>query len=254
MIVMKDFKKIADEAMSEIYVTEGMKDKVIAKSKGRSRIPAGRLIALAACGVLILGGLELTGALKLKNLQESQPNQQMNIFSATNTAAPGVASTEGPKDTGGAEKAGAGNGQAAAAEWKPANLDEAGASFGPDFLVPAYIPDDYKPGQINASGADTKNAVKVVISYSSGKHTFTINEQKESGEANDPELFKDYHKVKVGGSDGYVKTAATGGSSASGTANTEVHWFKNDTHYSVTGELTQEDALMTAELMLPLSK
>ncbi len=254
MIVMKDFKKMADEAMSEIYVTEEMKAKVIAKSKGRSRIPAGRLIALAACGVLILGGLELTGALKLKNLHESQPNQEMNIFSATNTAAPGVASTEGPKDAGEAGKAGAGNGQAAAAEWKPANLGEAGASFGPDFLMPAYIPDDYRLEQINASGEDVKNAVKIVISYSSGKRSFIITEQKEGGEANDPKLFKDYNKVKIGGSDGYVKTAAIGGSSAPGTADTEVHWFKNDIHYSVTGELTREDALMTAELMLPLSK
>lgn len=253
MIVMKDFKKIADEAMSEIYVTEEMKSKVIAKSKGRSRISAGRLIALAACGILILGGLELTGALKLKSLQESQRNQEMNIFSATNTA-PGVASTVGPNDIGGAGKAGAGNGQSATAEWKPANLDEAGASFGPDFLVPAYIPDDYGLGQINALGADVKNAVEIIISYNSGKRSFMITEQKESGGTNDPKLFKDYHKVKIGGSDGYVKTSATGGSSAPGTADTEVHWFKNDIHYSVTGELTQEDALMTAELMLPLSK
>jgi hypothetical protein len=252
MIGMKDFKKIADEAMSEIYVTEEMKDKVIAKCKNKSRIPARRLIALAACGVLILGALEFSGGQRLKNLLESQPNQQMNIFSATNTAAPGVASAQGPKDNGGAEKSGIGKG--ATAEWKPANLEEAGAGFGPEFLAPAYTPDDYKLGQINASGADTKNAVKVVITYSSGNRFFTITEQKESGVANSPELFKDYRKVKIGGSDGYIKTAAPGESSDSGTANTEIHWFKNDIHYSVTGELTQEDALMTAELMLPLSK
>ncbi len=253
MIGMKDFKKIADEAMSEIYVTEEMKDKVIAKCKNKSRIPARRLIALAACGVLILGALEFSGGQRLKNLLESQPNQQMNIFSATNTA-PGVASAQGPKDNDGAEKSGIGNGQGPAAEWKPANLEEAGAGFGPEFLVPAYTPDDYKLEQINASGSDTKNAVKVVIAYISGSRSFAITEQKESGVANNPELFKDYRKVKIGGSDGYIKTAAPGEGSDSGTANTEIHWFKNDIHYSVTGELTQEDALMTAELMLPLSK
>jgi hypothetical protein len=240
-----------DKETRTVYVTEEMKDKVIAQCKNRSRIPARRLIAFAACGVIILGALGLSEGPRLKNLLESQPNQQMNIFSAT-TATPGVASAQAPKDNGGAEKSG--TGQGATVEWKPANLEEAGAGFGLEFLAPAYTPDDYKLGQINASGADTKNAVKVVITYSSGNRSFTITEQKESGVANTPELFKDYRKVKIGGSDGYIKTAAPGESSDSGTANTEIHWFKNDIHYSVTGELTQEDALMTAELMLPLSK
>lgn len=244
---MKDFKKLADDAMSEIFVTEEMKDRVIDAGRRKSRSPAGRLVALAACAAVIFGVLNLTGVLNFQSGMQGQPDQQMNIFSATNTASPGIASLPGPFDTGAA------NSPKSAAEWNPATLEEAGASFGPAFLIPSYIPDSFELGQILASGRDAENAANISIIYSSGGRSFTITEQKENGGIN-TDIFKGYRKVKIGGSDGYIETAGADGNSSSGTGTTEVHWFSNNVHYSVTGHLTQEDALMTAELMLPLAQ
>ncbi|HEX2947549.1 MAG TPA: DUF4367 domain-containing protein [Clostridia bacterium] len=248
---MKDFRRLADEAMSDIFATEEMKNKVISRSKGRSRLPAGRLVGLAACGVLILGVLDLSGALRLQNQQGDQ-RSQMNIFSAANTAAPNVESHSGPSDTVRAEHSGSGveNQPGTAAEWRPADFAEAGASFGPEFLIPAYMPKGYKLGQITAFGTDTKAAEKIIMTYNAGKQTFIITEQKEDGNKDVQGLFKDYQKVKIGGSDGYVKTAADE-NTGSDSAVMEVHWFKSNVHYSITGDLTREDALMTAQLMLP---
>ena len=251
---IKDFKRIADVAMSEIYVTEEMKDRVINRSRRKSRIPVGRLAALAACAVVVLGVLNLTGVLKIQNGQEDQQNQ-INIFSATNTSDLGIASLPGPSDAGAAEQSGTGseNNPGTSVGWNPATLEEAGASFGHGFLIPAYTPEGFKLNQISASGKDTQNAVNIVITYNSAEESFTITERKESGAIN-PQLFKGYRKVKIGGSDGYIKTAGADGTSSAGADTTEVHWSDNNFGYSVTGNVTQEDALMIAEMMLPLSQ
>lgn len=250
-----DFKKKADEVMSDIYMTEEMKERVIERGRRKKRVLIGRIAALAACAVLILGALILTGILKLQSGQEGQPDRQMNIFSATNTANPGIESLPGQSVNSTAEQSGTGTAKNTdiASKWNPSSLEEAGADFGPGFLAPLYTPEGFKLEQITASGTDTRDADNIILTYSSGKRSFSITEQKKSGSF-DPDVFKGYSKVKISGSDGYIKTGGVDEKSSTGKDFTEIYWFNKNIGYSVTGDLTQEDALVTAEMMLPLSK
>lgn len=245
MSSMKDFKKIADDVMYDINVSDSLKEKVLQHCTGRYRIPVGRLLATAACGVLILGILNLSGLLKIKTQPGEQGSHGPEIFSATS------GQTEIMPEQSDVNIL---NEPGTDTDWLFNTVEEAAESFGSAFLVPSFIPEGFTQGTIYASGMDSFEAEKVVLCYAAGDRSFMIIEQKSSEKGE----FLNFKTVNINGTEGYLKPETRdsvglpkNGRKEAGTeiTDTELHWFKDDVHYSVSGLITQEDAIKVARSM-----
>lgn len=274
---IRDFKNIADEVMRDINVTEPMKDEVLKRcaSKRRTHIPGLRLAAVAACGVLVVGILHLSGTLmpgarvpgiQQPNIQQQQPDvRQPGIYSVPDDPSgsmpgqPEVKIFSQPTDPG---------------EWSPGSLEEARSSFGEGFLAPTYIPEGFESADISALGPDTGNADRVILNYNhADERFFVILEEKSTN----PEEFPGFETVDINGITGYMKSSKQdsagdgaissnprredAGGREAGVANAaaspnnvvdtvDVRWFKDGVQYSVSGMLTQEEAVKIARSMV----
>ncbi len=221
-----DFKKLADEAMCDIYVTQAMMDEVIRRGSERKRrtgMPLFRLAAVAACGVLIFGILHFTGILKPDGINVPQ-DVQPGIFSANQpeSAEPNDSMLNGPRIR----------------QWQPGSPEEAGRSFGEGFLIPSYIPEGFEPAGIYASVTGEGNADSVILSYIAGDRSFMIMEQKAAEEWK----FPGFEAIDINGAEGFVNSQEQ---------YTEVYWFTGGVQYSVSGVVDREEAIMTARSMEP---
>jgi hypothetical protein len=97
-------------------------------------------------------------------------------------------------------------------------------------------------------------AEKVVLSYAAGERSFIIIEQKSS----EKEGFLNFETIDINGMEGYLKPEIGdsdglpengGKETRTEIADTELHWFKDDVHYSISGMITQEDAIKVARSM-----
>ncbi len=232
---IKDFKKIADESMFDINVTEEMKNKVLEKcnEKQRTRMPVLKLAAVAACGVVVVGVLHFTGALKPVPPDGYQnrtyENQQRGIFSAPNDqeAVPGQSDISIMNEP------------FAAREWQPDSLEEAERSFGEGFLIPYYIPEGYKQIGIYASGTES-GTVKIIINYSADEQFFAIVEQKTE-EVRESSGFE---AVDINGTEGYVMS-----DNAGTITYTQLYWSDDGVMYTISGAMTKEEAVRIARSM-----
>ncbi len=235
---IRDFRKIADEEMCDINVTEEMKNAVIDRCIKRwyTRMPVLRLAAVAACGVFIFSVLHFTGVLKpnLPDLPDyqvkSHENQQPGIFAVPDgeESLPGDSGISIMNEP--------------FAEWQPDSLEEAGRSFGEGFLAPTHIPEGYKLIGIYASGTEQGRADNIVINYNAGELTFVIIEQKteEAGE------YAGFETVDINGNSGYIIS-----NNAGTVAFTQLYWADDGVMYTISGAMTKEDALETARSMKP---
>ncbi len=231
MSEIRDFRKIADEAMCDINVTQAMKDEVIRRSKGRKRytgMPLLRLAAAAACGVLIFGIMHFTGTMKPNEINIQQDDQPQ-IFSADSNQ-PGP--TE-PNDSMLMEPR--------IQQWQPGSLDEADRSFGEGFLIPSYIPEGFEPVNIYASETAEGKTDSVVLNYIDADRSFLITEQRSQ----EALKFPGFEVIDINGSVGYVNSQEQ---------YTEVYWFKEGVQYSVSGMLHREEAVRTAKSMEPAAE
>lgn len=237
---IRDFRNIADEVMCDINVTDEMKNEVLnrCREKRKAHIPALKLAAVAACGVLVIGVLHFTGALKpiLPDDQDKiSENEQPGIFSAQDNQekAPGQSDISIMNEP------------FAAGEWQPDSLEEAGRSFGEGFLTPSHIPEGYRQIGIYASGPDSGRADKIIINYSADERFFAIIQQKteESGE------FSDFEAVDINGSNGYIMSDNAGTVSY-----TQLYWSDDGIMYTISGALAKEEALRTARSMKPAAQ
>lgn len=235
---IRDFRKIADEAMWNINVTDEMKNEVLRKcgQKQHVRMPALRIAAAAACGVIVAGMLYLAGILKqiLPDHPGNAPeSQQPGIFSAADNAADNQ--EVDPADHG------MGIMSEQVKQWQPASLEEAGKNFGEGFLIPSGIPDEYGQADIYASGNEIGQADRVVISYSTEEHLFEIIEEK----TNDTVEFADFEEVDINGVKGYLMSEDMG----TETYYTQLCWTDNGIMYTIVGSLTRQEAIEIARAM-----
>lgn len=242
---MKSFKNMADEVMQDINVSDSLKEKVLQRCTRRQRVPVVRLLATAACGVLILGILNFSGVLKIKTQPGGLDSQGPNIFSATSGQTeimPGQSDVNIQNEPGTIK------------DWLFNTMEEAAKNFGSAFLVPSFIPEGFTQGTIYASGTDSMKAEKVILGYAAGERSFMIIEQKSS----EKEGFLNFKTIDINGTEGYLKPETRdsdglpeNGGKEAGTeiTDTELHWFKDGVHYSVSGMITQEDAVKVARSM-----
>lgn len=230
---MRDFKNIADDIMKDIKVDEDLKKKTLEKSLKKNNMPISKVLIPAACFLLIIGTVNITHILPLKNPKIQTEYSDTNIISS-------VGETESaPEDS---------NINILNAEeksWAIDTFDDAKRNFGNAFLVPTYIPEDYDIEEITASGLEEGNASKIIINYFLESKSFLIIQEKIQIEN---ELVN-YEKVDINGTIGLLKENILISNKYENTINTELYWSRDGIHYSITGLITQEDAIKIARSM-----
>ena len=124
--------------------------------------------------------------------------------------------------------------------------DEAKKQFGEFLLVPSYIPDEFILDKIYASGKQeeeqNRTATSIVLTFISDEKSFLINQEKSSFQ----DEFIGYKTVDINGVNGYLIRGASDIDESLDGVITELHWFLNDVHYSVSGQITENEAIQVA--------
>lgn len=231
---MMDFKNIADDIMKDVKVDEELKTKTLQKCLNKNYRSINKVLIAAACFLLIIGIVKISHILPLKNQENQDETSENNIMMSID----GIEST--PENSGNnilnveEEKS-----------WVIDTLDNAKREFGNYFLIPMYIPQDYKLQEINVWGLEQGKATKIILSYSSGEKSFMIIQ--ENGEMENQ--FIDYEQVDINGAKGLVRINISTGIENEDIMKTELHWFKDDVHYLIEGLITKEDAIEIARYM-----
>ncbi len=237
---LEDFKSIADEIMSDINVGEDLKRRTLAQCKKKNYAFAGRVLIPAACLLLTLGFLNLSGILPIKSPVKQEENTEINLLAdntqdtakVTETAPESAASSivqDSPQEN----------------TWRLNTMEEAGEIFGSAFLTPDYLPEKYQLDGIQAFGADRSSADKIILSYQSGEQSIYITEEKSASQ----EGVSGYEAISMDGFTGYIKELQPGDEAGTGDQYIELHWYKEEIHYSISGQLTREEAVKVAKAM-----
>lgn len=230
---MRDFKNIADDIMKDIKVDEDLKKKTLEKSLKKNNMPISKVLIPAACFLLIIGTVNIAHILPLKNPKIQTEYSDTNIISS-------VGETESASEDSNINIL-----NAEEKSWAIDTFDDAKRNFGNAFLVPTYIPEDYDIEEITASGLEEGNASKIIINYFLESKSFLIIQEKIQIEN---ELVN-YGKVDINGTIGLLKENILISNKYENTINTELYWSKDGINYSITGLITQEDAIKIARSM-----
>ena len=233
---LKDFKEIADEIMSDISVGDELKRKTLMQCTKRKHFPVGRVLIPAACMLFVIGLLNFSGILPLQRQINKEDNSKINILADTGEstkALPESANSILALD------------EAVGNNWTFNTPEEAKASFGSDFLIPAYIPENYELHVITAYGNEKNTAEKVELSYSFGEQTLLITQEKSQLQ----DGLSEYSSITINGIPGYIKSSYNTMNSNKDNQYTELLWYNNGVHYSISGYIDEEKALKVAEAM-----
>lgn len=238
---MKEFRSIADEIMSDINVSDNLKKKILMRCKNKSHVHISRILVPAACFVLILGIVGMSGLMQTDLLQpKTQPGtgktSEMDLTADAN-GSPGTLMAEADDNVlpdSGVTK-----------DRVFTTLEEAEKSFGDVLLTPSHIPEGFSIDRIYVSGAGGVMAAKAVISYVSEDRSFIITEEKTDLHFG----FNDFSKVDINGATGYLKSAGSDGNGDAAAADAELHWFADGVHCTIAGLITDDEVLEIARLM-----
>jgi hypothetical protein len=228
---LRNFKSIADEAMNDINVSEQLKDKTLKQCTKKKHVNMGRLLIPAACFVLILAFVNKSGVLPFKAQTENKEKAEINIMLSSG----GEAGTQ--EDTGKTPDE--------IKSWQLDTMEEARMKFGEYFMMPSFIPDGYKIGSIYVSGFVEDAASKSTLTYTSEGRSFLIIEEKSPFEGG----IENFKPVEINGVKGYMKPGTSDTGEKVENFDNEIHWFLNGVHYSVSGQITENDALNVARSM-----
>lgn len=233
---MKNFRSIANEIMEDINVDKELRKKTLMRCTNKKNIPISKLLIPAACFLLILGMVNISHILLLRNQEGEEKNPPNSIMMGTG---------EGMEILSGDSNANTSIYGSTVKKWFPATLDEAKKDFGGSFLTPDYIPQNYRLEKINASGAEERKASKIILSYFTGEQSFMIIEETTETLIG----FSDFEKIDINGITGLLKPSESIDSENADSLDTELHWFNGEVHYSVAGLITQEEAIKIARSM-----
>ena len=231
---IRDFKNIADDIMKDVKVDEDLKKKTLQKCLKKNYRPINKALIVAACFLLIIGIANISHILPLKNQENLDITPENNLMMS-------VDDTESIPEN-------SGNNILNAEEeksWVIDTLDNAKGDFESTFIIPTYIPEDYELEKINASGFEEGKAYKIILNYFSGDKSFMIIQEKGQVE----NKFGNYEEIDINGTIGFLnKNISTEGENED-SMNIELHWFKDEVHYLISGLITQEDAIKIARSM-----
>lgn len=228
----KDFKIIADEIMSDIRVTEELKEKVLMRSMKKKKISINRYIAIAASFILIIGTINLFGMFSMQLLKEKEGNPDVNLLVDSDNNGETLPAQTDNSFIGQKKR------------WILKTLLEAKRSFGDSFLSPSYIPEGFQLTKISATGTKKEIATKVVLSFNSDSQSFLVIEEKSNLQYG----FINYKVIEINGTVGHLKPN-TLSEDTNNNLDTELHWLKNGIHYSVVGLISDDEAIKVAESM-----
>lgn len=226
MSSIRDFKKIADENMVDIKVSDQLKEKTLNKCRKKASVRMSKYLVPVACAAVILVTINLLGTLPKKdNIPEQEFATDMQIMteSTNKDSIFAVESTVSPSSVDEKTK-----------KWALGLPEEAQKAFGTEFLTPEYIPKSFQREGIQAFGQDEQNADKIILNYFDGTQSFLIIEEK----IEKPNSFTGYKSIDINDTNGYVKNESK--------LDTEVHWYKEGVHYSVAGQISEEEAIKVA--------
>ena len=230
---MKDFKKIADDVMKEINISDELKEKTLKRCMKKSYTHINKLLISAACIVLILGVAFIKDIIPLKTRPD--PNDYSDISPMGTDDIPQI--LLGPSDDTTLLKT-----------WMLNTQDETKKQFGDFFLVPSYVPNDFILDEIYASGKQeeeqAKTATSIVLTFVSSEKSFQIIQEKSSFQNE----FIGYKPVDINGVNGYLIRGASDIDESLDGVITELHWFLNDVHYSVSGQITENEGIEVRHL------
>lgn len=224
---LKDFRNISDEIMKDIEVSTGLKHKTLLRCrKKKSFKPAAGILAAAACVVLIIA---VAGKLGWSGRNTSEISIMMESGQKTESAAAGDSAgmPQAPRESD--------------AYGGPAIPEEAKKAFGEALLLPEFIPEGFTLNSINTSKDAAQSLNNIIFTYMRGRQEFKI----EEGKAGPDKGFQDYQTVEINGSTGYVKSNGLGDENL----HTVIHWSANGFDYSVTGRITENEAIEIAQSM-----
>lgn len=231
---MRDFKNIADDIMKDIKVDEDIKKKTLNKCLKKKKRPINKVLIVAASFLLIIGIVNISNILPLKNKENQDITPENNLMMS-------VDDTESTPES-------SGNNILNAEEeksWIIDTPDNAKREFESIFTIPTYIPQDYELEKINASGFEEGKANKIILNYFSGDKSFMIIQEKRQIENE----FVNYEEIDINGAIGFLNKNISKDRKNEDSMNIELHWFKNQVHYLINGLITQEDAIKVARSM-----
>lgn len=226
---LKEFRNIADRVLCDMVADNALKEKVLSRCIKKPQVSFGKLLATAACFVLIIGVLNFSGLLQSE--PEPEPDSNTEIFAVAEPGSDALAA--------GSQKSGINLSPAEVTTWELFSMEEAKTVFGSTLLLPSYIPAGFKLEKTYALG-DMNTAHEVRMHYISEEQSFLIIESKAAVE----EELKGYKKIEINGTEGYLRTEA-----AEGGSETEIRWLADGVHCSVSGQITGEEAVKIAEAM-----
>ncbi|WP_308639760.1 hypothetical protein [Paenibacillus silvisoli] len=112
--------------------------------------------------------------------------------------------------------------------------EDAKAAFGPELLLPSFVPDGYTLKEIVSVGMPGEPVRDIIMTYAAGEKSLTFAASRMA-----PSYPADlFSKVKVGSAEGAMFEQ---------TELTELFWTVEDVHYSITGNVSGEEAVKLAE-------
>ncbi len=228
MSSIEDFRDISDEIMKDIEVGTALKHKTLIRCRKNSLKPVLGILTAAACVVLIVAAVNTVGW-QGRTKDNSKITVMMEQSSGMENA-PARSSTSGVLQAPQESDA-----------YSPAVPEEAKKAYGDGLLLPEYVPEDFKLASVNISKDNTQNVNKITLTYTGGQGSFEIKEEKNKPETG----FQGYKTLKINGISGYVKSNSREDESRY----TEVYWSDNGITYSVTGGITEKEAIKLAESM-----
>ena len=232
MINLKDFKHAADEAMSNINVSDELKKKTLLRCTAKKHFYINKQLLSAACIVIVVGIVSISGILNYKSLTGVPHNHQAEPF-----ISPG-------RNT-------AGNPESAHSDASPLHgtfetkmlktLKEAAEVFGDKFFTPSYVPERFRLDTIFAFGLKDASADRIILNFISENQSFSIVQEKALWE----NAFTGNKQVDINGFIGYISSEKAPGADKE-SSTTEVYWYNEEVIYRVVGMITESEAIKIA--------
>ncbi len=233
---IKDFRSISDRIMKDIVMTPELKEKTLKRCKRKNYKPVMGVLAPAACVVLLIATMAAMGRFPWSSSTVPERSSEVSFVME---AAPGE--EKQPQVNAGDVLKSAQAGEQVGYE----SAEEARKAFGDNLLIPGYTPEGFVLNSIAGVETERQKADRVVFKYSSDNASFLVTEEKIKTR-NDYPGFK---TVDINGIPGYVKTEKIKTEGPTGQQRTELHWLRNECHYSVTGQISEEVAVNLAKSM-----